>query len=582
MRQLALSICPREWETLPSFVDRLAALYEVTRANVLRVTGVCGVGRFQPYAYGLRLPQESIDRFAYVTRLTPSEVSDMLLSTRLPGVVPTCGSASKKPADIGRQGWVYLADSHVCPACLRERGNAWHIWWKVPWAFMCVHHSCLLLDSCPGCGQRLGNSGRAGVRMDLVPKPGRCSHRPPEHTTKRNDTEDRCGFALESAEPMRVDSERLIQTQSVLYRAIDGDNPPFAGSLLTASEYLAELRSLASLLLHVAEPEMLQPVPAEATRAFEAHVEARERDRSEHPHSPRSRRYFVSTPRTALLMAAVLPLTVWLAEAGCVGQLRFNLRPLAKQLKKHSYGVSLLQLGRHYGMTPTIEQVLTESLRDLRPPNRFDTHAWSFRHHPHAFEPHHIPQLFWLEYWNAFLADILPTRRLRAARQFASLALVRLCWKGTWANAATALDLPIGPSQDTASTFVLRLNEEGNLRVFVGALRNVARDCATPSRRVRLIDYAARRAALATMRTISVSKWHRLTGEANAPATSRQYASIWLWAELTGGDPLAAPMAPQWNSGLREAYRRYTTKQPHSTASTLLSWGRDSLLRKAA
>jgi hypothetical protein len=116
-------------------------------------------------------------------------------------------------------------------------------------------------------------------------------------------------------------------------------------------------------------------------------------------------------------------------------------------------------------MTPTIEAVLTDSLRGLRPPNRFDTHAWWFRHRSHTFEPRRIPQLFWLEYWNTYLAEILPTNRLRAARQFASLALVRLCWKGTWADAARALDLPIGPSQDTASTFILRLNEDGNLVV---------------------------------------------------------------------------------------------------------------------
>jgi hypothetical protein len=389
----------------------------------------------------------------------------MLLSTRLPGVAPTCGGVSNKPADIGRRGWVYIADSHVCPECLRERGNAWHMWWKVPWAFMCLRHGALLLDICPRCGQRIGSSGRAGVRMDLVPKPGRCSHRIPGHNAKRDGTENRCGFSFALAPPLRIESERLIETQSLLYRALDGDVPLFAGASLNATEYFAELRSLASLLLHVGEPQMLGRVPAVARRAFEAHVESRECDRREHPHSPRSRRYFVATPRTPLLMAAVLPLTVWMAQAGSIEDLRLKLRPLANQLKKHAYGVSLLQLGRHYGMTPTIEAVLTDSLRGLRPPNRFDTHAWWFRHRSHTFEPRRIPQLFWLEYWNTYLAEILPTNRLRAARQFASLALVRLCWKGTWADAARALDLPIGPSQDTASTFILRLNEDGNLVV---------------------------------------------------------------------------------------------------------------------
>lgn len=39
-------------------------------------------------------------------------------------------------------------------------------------------------------------------------------------------------------------------------------------------------------------------------------------------------------------------------------------------------------------------------------------------------------------------------------------------------------------------------------------------------------------------------------------------------------------MAPPWNRGLREAYRRYSVKQANSLARALIAWGYSELLHE--
>ena len=69
-------------ESLPSYVDRLAAFWGVRLQTMLAITGIVDEDHalVPPVAYGVALSPKRLQAFSYVTRLPEETVSRMLLT----------------------------------------------------------------------------------------------------------------------------------------------------------------------------------------------------------------------------------------------------------------------------------------------------------------------------------------------------------------------------------------------------------------------------------------------------------------------------------------------------------------------
>lgn len=256
-------------EPLGSVIDRLSAIQLAPRATVLTQTGLAsGNAPCFLWGYGFGLTPSQLDSLSRALELPTERVQAMLL--------PALGNNALaiSPSAKAQRRWIYSSGSHACPSCLAERHGAWKLAWKLPFSFACVRHRCLLLHTCPGCGQRLGHPTRMH-NSDAIAEPGHCTRKTRGHAKGEHGRPCRYDLTTATTIPLKGRSSAL-DAQHVIDHVLAGHPLTLGDKLLQPNQVLDDLQLLSTLLLHVADGDDLAIQTDWARDAFHSY-------RSQHP-----------------------------------------------------------------------------------------------------------------------------------------------------------------------------------------------------------------------------------------------------------------------------------------------------------
>lgn len=179
---IPITVEPVVGEAWEGYLRRVADANACSAQAIADQIGLRHRGRW-PAFHGVTLTPAATSRVANALALTPAQVIDMQLA-RYDGVaVDLHGLGSGDPFAAARQvagrGWIFLAGTRFCPACLAE-GGVWRLAWRLPWVTVCTRHRLLLAHTCTRCGAMPG-TGRAArmtrpARAHLVADRRCCTH----------------------------------------------------------------------------------------------------------------------------------------------------------------------------------------------------------------------------------------------------------------------------------------------------------------------------------------------------------------------------------------------------------------------
>jgi hypothetical protein len=175
--------------------------------------------------------------------------------------------------------WGRARRSRYCPRCLADTAGRWQLQWRLGWAFACTVHRCLLVDTCPGCGQMQGLNPHVG---EAIPQPARCALRAPDGAGRSS---ARCGGDLTTADvaPLAADHPAL-RAQQLLLDIISADRGSFGvygAQPIAARGVLADIRAVASrVLAYAGREDIAERLPDDLASAYEqvrsSHIASRQ------------------------------------------------------------------------------------------------------------------------------------------------------------------------------------------------------------------------------------------------------------------------------------------------------------------
>ncbi len=123
VRAFAVKVKPYDDESLRSYLERLAIMYDVPIAEIFKRTGMLKGDRSARFldGYGVLLSDSQITLISQSTRLAPDRLKRMVLSAYGNIVFSWPDVVSNELIDLRTLGlaeWVYLGGSHFCPQCL--------------------------------------------------------------------------------------------------------------------------------------------------------------------------------------------------------------------------------------------------------------------------------------------------------------------------------------------------------------------------------------------------------------------------------------------------------------------------------
>lgn len=299
---------------------------------------------------------------------------------------------------------------------------------------------------------------------------------------------------------------------------------------------------------------------------------------------PRTR-YFTATPRSAALMAAIVPPAVAILAAESPEDFVERMKPYVEAAERRSRAQAQ-NLPAYFEFSPRLRTAFGQCLApSMIFTYRAGLHARAVRRSRryYAFTSAHVPQLLWPDLYASRFAGSFPGRIPDYARRYCSMALVKLCGAYTWAEAARLLDLHGVNGTRFANGMVAALTHGGQADVFAARLHEVAGwlEDDTP-----WIDFRARRRTLTDFREIPWPEWERLCARADLhpgkPGGRNRYAAAWLWCHLTLGDHRFAPALHAGRTvSVREVYRRFVMSELPRFKALLTDHGASLLVREA-
>lgn len=421
VRPLPVALPPQPGETLRSWMDRLAADLQVPLGLVLARVGIKPEDSHDhvPAGYGFALTSSAAASVAYATGQPPEAVAATLLSA-WDGIAADLSVVDPSRPDTFRAAaareWVYATGSHCCPACLSASGGVWRLSWRLPWSFACTRHAALLVDTCPGCGQRPQDArrdGRGGPAFSShIPVPGTCDNPAPAGMGRLGRAGQPCGSDLGAADAAWLDAPAVVSAQERLDAVLALGRADITGTSLTAASYLSDLRALVTVLLSHGDADDLQALlgsrptrrtpawaPETLAHAWQVHADARQ-ERADRRASlqavgvdarrgPRAR-LFEAAPESAALMALLCIAATPALDAGTADA----LTPFAAAARRgnHAGLVVLLKARR------ASDRLLALADQAVRTSGRFVA-AGGMEHDAdrpgHALAVAHVPALLW-------------------------------------------------------------------------------------------------------------------------------------------------------------------------------------------
>jgi len=562
---LPRSLDPLPHESLPGYVLRLAYRLERTPSRIARLTGLAPLTRVGGEGYVrasamLYLDPATAVQFARATRLSLAEVAALCMNryaARYPPLDFTGTDPRRWAGNVARSTpWVSTNSTRYCPQCLAPGGQAiqhglkggWQQPWRLPVVVACVIHEQMLLHLCPQCGQP-AHSARAAALLprmgDLGLHPAQCRStvRPPGRWAAQPPA---CGAWLSTSalRQHKISSDPLKQVLGQQRRLLDALRPDGGIPQAAARDLTGDLLTLITLI-NMSWPVVGRELVPAALRADvddhvrRAHQAVEQRRRGPSPNGIlRPLRQPPADPSTC---AALL-----LAADNLIGygprDLRDAIAPMLGHLNSHE-PAALYLLRSRAACSAGLQAALTSQRGGFYLVSR--THARPAASGRHRFAPRHIPQFLPQQLYDGHLENLhgISAKLLRRA---ASFKLFELAGGGTWLDAADFFQIPITTARSTLA-FVRRWTTP-NLTIFEDAVEYIAGELDATA---TLIDYQARRSAMASW-SIPVSDWEVLASALTAKSSTgrptvydgrkRRIASVMVWAQITQGEHLFAPL----------------------------------------
>jgi len=531
-RPLPVTISPRPGESIESWLEHLADANGLTTAQLLTLVRVPGAGT----RYLTLAPTHgTVTRLAALARVHPDAVAAGTLATfdgtalDLTGLDPGHRHSYRQ---VAARGWAPAHGTQVCPACLAQTGT-WLVAWRLLLVTACTRHHTVLAAACPSCRRPLRDQQHSPLRA--VGAAITCGNPLGAGPTRQ------CQHDLTTIHTPPADPD-VLRTQTRIDTALAGAGTTVLGTAVTARDYLADLRHLTTLLLHLAA----QPGAADLAHWTAAlTLEAAERTGARGP------RWGLRPPTDPALRGAALATADALLACDTVDEAATVLTPWLEATPRTADG-TLGWLAGHTVMTPTLTRLVTAARAPHRRLSRhLDTRPENGTAVPTPL--HTIPQVMPNRIYRDHLAGAFDSGE-HTVRLFASLCLARTHPDvTTWADAAIAVGLPaeLGAPTARACSATMRIsNDEWAARIRQALAELSGRDFRALEAEVRILQ--------------DQRGWFEAWAHHHRPGTrrtSRELAVTWLWVNRAHGHLVTSP---GWDGqpttpDRRCAYRNFET-----------------------
>lgn len=532
-------------EALDSFLERL------TRANDLEPQHILAAlrgGKGAPHttlAFFMTAPTDTV--LARIERLSGTPVERLRNATltrfdagrplHLDALDPLNRHSYRK---VVVQGWFPSFGTQVCPLCVAQQG-IWRINWRLPIVAACIHHGTYLTTECGGCGQRFRSHRYWALRPVLGPTQP-CGNsvalrRPCLHSVLTH-----------TSEP--ADALVLACTQSV-HRAMDGQTENMFGAPVDPRTYLAELRNLATLLLHLGTRASADP---SVSWARDLRDEAQARS-----NMVRGARWGFSPPHRARVRGSVLGCAYEILMQRDLDSGGARFREWIRFLEDEKNGPAVWLINRTK-RSPTMQQLIAAATSDRRDVGR----RLDRGHHCRRIQPSAIPQMIDVGIYRQLFTGMLGGYE-HTGRLYVSLCMVRaIVSVENWADAAVRIGLPpdVGSRTSRAARARMRATPEDLQRSIDLALNTipVSRDFRAVEARVRVLAG-------------DPEHWYPAWRLSTTPARRSDllvYAVTWMWCEVAQG---CLDNSPAWAvppcHRIKVGYRAFRDRLPVGAQDSL-------------
>ncbi|WP_454166306.1 TniQ family protein [Gordonia iterans] len=538
-----VAIDPRE--SLDSYLERLALVNDLTSSSLVGLLRENHDGSSPSTAFMLVRPSDKLaSRIMSLTGLGEAAVEQSTLARYDSGV--PLNLEGFDPLDrasyrtVVAQGWFPQHGTQLCPLCLRRDG-IWQLAWRLPISAVCLEHDVHLVAECSDCGRRFRTRYQSPLRPHL-------------------DNDQPCGNSLGSWTPCRhsvLDESPLPASDGArraaiqVADAINGKETRVLGATLAPAAYLAEIRNLSTLLLHLATRPQAQGF-VDWAGALQAEAASRTTEL-------RGPRWGIQPPRSALVRGEAM------SEAATILASR-ELQDAVMRLADWFDLIAAVPGGpqswlvNRAAMSPVLSWLIVRVLSSRRHVGLQIDHQDGLVDLPLSAIPQLLDQNTYRRHFGGMLATLADTGRL-----YASLCIARAQAPGTnWCTAAASIGLAPDVGRRisrAASTRLIASPQE-----FAEATNAAARDL--PSRR----DYRAlerRVIELAHTPTDWFTDWAR-SAKPKRRAVAIPYAVTWMWCEVAQG---WLDTSPAWPPPVarqsKAAYRVFRDALPDELGATL-------------
>lgn len=532
-------------DALDCYLERLAAANDLS-TSTLHTHLTASAGTDAPTAAFLMFKADPavirrISQLGGITRATLDNATLARFGNGLPLVLDGLDPRQRHSfRGVVTQGWFPAHGSQACPECLRQNGK-WALTWRLPIVTACIAHKAFLLTECVQCGQRFRSRRHVPMRPQLGP------HQPCGNPIG---SQRHCTHAIVSHAP-RTAPQQVLHVTTAIDQAINGQRITMLGEKTDPQIYLAALRHVASLLLHLLA---VQPCPETADWAREIHAEILNRT------SPRrGPRWGVSPPKSAVLRGHVLAEANEILTRKTLSDAGARLAPWLAPIVDSPTGPSNWMRNR------IARTAITEK---LIPAATSERHHVGLRidsaRHVSRLPLSAIPQQLDLDIYHEFFDGMLGGYEW-TGRLYASLCIARsVSQAANWSDTAAQLGIDPSIGRRTARAASYRMSRSP--AEFTVAVYRV-QDALPRDRDFRLRE--SRVAALSHNPSEWFEQWRWSTAPARR-AGSLPYAVSWMWCEVAQG---LLDTSPAWTGPAtrqaKAAYRVFRASLSQSAQSDL-------------
>jgi len=531
-------------EALDSFLERLALANDLNAYQFTKMLQNSCAGNWPAPGFLMVNPGEpAVESISGISGIAPEKIRratllrfDRGLPLTLTGFDPLDRHSFRQ---VVTQGWFPPTGSQVCTQCLAEQ-RIWQLCWRLPLSTICPLHGTFLTTTCRGCG----NCFRVRRYSPLRPVLGR-----EELCGNQIGLRTYCGHPIIAHESSSAPTD-VVDTGAAIAGAIAGADVKVFTEWTAAPPYLAELRHLATLLLHLATRPR--------GRAFVEWAEELHREASERATARRGPRWGISPPRSSRVRAMALNSSAQILAEPTLAAGAERLRPWFELIADSPGGPSNWLMNRTT-RTERMRRLIDAALADRRCVGRRIEYGRGKIDRPLESVPHLVDSKVYSELFGGMLGSYEWTGRL-----YVSLCIARELVPGSaWAEAAAAIGLPKVLGKRTARAVSARMRVTP--AIFADAVQSALvrlptdRDFRRRERRVLELASAA-------------DDWFGPWRMSIAPARragSLHYAIRWMWCEVAQGWPDASPV--RTTSRSREAYCAFRDRLPPEGQQALRS-----------